>query len=370
MMTDKMRAYTLEIAFIILSLSISFLPITISRYVMALYLVLTLFIVKFFLKKDKKGSIYESKVCTFTFLASILYLAGLYGIGIFFGFERMNVFSWDSIFTFLIPLGIIHYNSEVIRNYFISQNGKIHDVLSFLGMLIIYFFIYRCYAMFTMMNGFMSEIGFGVFSSFACNWLYYFLSKHYGYKPVLIYSMITMLYPYVLPFVPRPSVFVHAIFNLFYPYLVYYIIEGTYSKDNGITVYRNRRRNAIQTGLVVLTSIMIVCLVSCKFKYGMLVIGSESMKTSLSKGDAIVFEKYNKQDIKKGDVIVFQQNEMSIVHRVVDIRKINGNVRYYTKGDANEEIDNFYATDDNIEGVMMFSIPFVGQPTLWLHNEF
>jgi len=369
-MTDKIRTYTLEIAFIILSLLISFLPITYSRYVMAGFLIITLLVVKLFIKKEKKTSIYESKVSTFTFLASILYIAGLYIIGIFFGFEKMNTFSFESIIKFLIPLGIIHYTSEVIRYYFIFGKSKINDILSFLGMMIIYFFIYRCYAMFTMMNGFMSEIGFGVFSSFACNWLYYFLSKNYGYKPVLIYSMITMMYPYVIPFVPRPSVFVHAIFNLFYPYLVYYIIEATYSKDNGITNYRNRKKNAIQTGIVVLTSVLIVCLVSCKFKYGMLVIGSESMKNVLNKGDAIVFEKYKSQNIKKGDVIIFQQDEMSIVHRVVDIRKINGNVRYYTKGDANKDIDSFYATDASIEGIMLFSIPFIGKPTLWLHNEF
>ena len=89
-------------------------------------------------------------------------------------------------------------------------------------------------------------------------------------------------------------------------------------------------------------------LISCQFKYGLLVVGSESMTGTLNKGDAVVFERYDDQTIKEGQVIIFNFNDIQTIHRVVDIRKVNGEYRYYTKGDANQRNDDEYRTEKDI----------------------
>ena len=59
-----------------------------------------------------------------------------------------------------------------------------------------------------------------------------------------------------------------------------------------------------------------------------------------------------------------------VVHRVVDIEIINGVARYYTKGDANEDMDMGYIVDSNIVGVVNYKLPAVGFPTLWMRKLF
>ena len=59
-----------------------------------------------------------------------------------------------------------------------------------------------------------------------------------------------------------------------------------------------------------------------------------------------------------------------IVHRVIDIQIINGTTRYYTKGDANEDADAGYITDDAIVGLANHKLPVLGYPTLWMRSLF
>ena len=59
-----------------------------------------------------------------------------------------------------------------------------------------------------------------------------------------------------------------------------------------------------------------------------------------------------------------------VIHRVVDIQIINGQTRYFTKGDANAAEDVGFIFDSDIIGLVNFKIPYVGYPTLWLRSLF
>ena len=120
---------------------------------------------------------------------------------------------------------------------------------------------------------------------------------------------------------------------------------------------------------MIITTI-IIALISCQFSYGVLVIGSGSMSGTIDKGDAIVYEKYDNDIIKNGDIIMFEQGDTKIIHRVVDIISVNKEVRYYTKGDANEKIDDGYITDGQIKGLIKFKIKYIGYPTIWIRDMF
>lgn len=111
-------------------------------------------------------------------------------------------------------------------------------------------------------------------------------------------------------------------------------------------------------------------LVSCKFKYGILVIGSGSMTGSINKGDAVIFESYDNQNIFEGDVIIFKRDSLKVVHRVIDVKVVNGQYQYYTKGDANQNIDDSYVSKKDIVGISKFKIIYIGYPTIWLKDIF
>ena len=41
---------------------------------------------------------------------------------------------------------------------------------------------------------------------------------------------------------------------------------------------------------------------------------------------------------------------------------------YYTKGDANEQIDGYKITMDMVIGTVNFKIPYIGYPTVWVNE--
>ena len=54
----------------------------------------------------------------------------------------------------------------------------------------------------------------------------------------------------------------------------------------------------------------------------------------------------------------------------MDIKKINGELRYYTKGDANKGMDSGYITDASVIGVINLKIKYIGYPTIWIRSLF
>ena len=114
-----------------------------------------------------------------------------------------------------------------------------------------------------------------------------------------------------------------------------------------------------------------IMLVSCKFRYGALVIGSGSMRKTIDKGDVIVYDSgIDKDTIEVGDILVIDKEDRILVHRVIKIDTRNNAKLYYTKGDNNQTQDDGYIKEDAILGRVNFSIPIIGRPTVWLNEMF
>jgi signal peptidase len=127
----------------------------------------------------------------------------------------------------------------------------------------------------------------------------------------------------------------------------------------------------IVLGVVIALALSFTLLISNQFKIGALVIATESMTGELNKGDFVIFEKIDQNDeLEKGNIIVFEKNKNYIVHRIVEIENIDNEERYYTKGDANENMDEGYIVRSEIVGITHFKISYLGYPTLWLRDLF
>ena len=70
------------------------------------------------------------------------------------------------------------------------------------------------------------------------------------------------------------------------------------------------------------------------------------------------------------DIIVFLEDNKDVIHRIIDIKRIDGENRYFTKGDYNENKDSGYRTDDLVEGRFLVRIPYVGWPNIWFRRLF
>ena len=131
-----------------------------------------------------------------------------------------------------------------------------------------------------------------------------------------------------------------------------------------------RRGAVLAIILAVLLMVSVVMLISCKFRYAAIVIGSGSMSGVVEKGDVIVYEQYKSQPLEVGQVIVFNKDKTLVIHRIIDIQFIDGQTCYFTKGDANEDADSGHITNGDVVGIVHVSIPYVGYPSIWFREAF
>jgi signal peptidase len=156
---------------------------------------------------------------------------------------------------------------------------------------------------------------------------------------------------------------------MLYPILIYGYLENNMNLEKDREANKSIRKEAFTYTVEIAIILILIALISCKFSYGILVIGSGSMSGSIEKGDVVFFHN-KKEPLEVGDVIVFQKDDIRVVHRIVDIKNINDEFRYYTKGDANPTPDEKYVTDDLLAGKVLFRIRYIGKPTLWLRSLF
>lgn len=366
---------------LILTLFLAFLNHkTINRQILSIIMIVYAIISHICLKKRNINSIYKKQINILLIILSLVYVAIYYLCGLYFGFVQSKVLlSLWSITRFIIPLGIIIITTEIIRYKLLSQkidfrikSQKINILpsLTYIAMVLIDLHIYTGVYDLSNINDFLVMLGFVLFASISCNLLYNYISIRYGYKGVIIYRLITTLYIYIIPITPNVYIFFNSFFRMIYPYLIYLIIEKMFADYDFVIARNTKKKELISNTILIITTTLIVMLVSCKFKYGILVIGSNSMTGSISKGDAIIYETYEEQNIKEGQVIVFNYKDVQTIHRVVEIKEVNGELRYFTKGDANKSLDEQYRTNKDIIGLSKIKIKFLGYPTLWLRNMF
>lgn len=114
------------------------------------------------------------------------------------------------------------------------------------------------------------------------------------------------------------------------------------------------------------------------------VVVSGSMEPVFYRGDIVAIEKadffgiheFNVNDVKKGDIVVYDAAwfNQPVIHRIIDIKDINGTTMYVIKGDNNNRTDPYYVTANQIESRVLtwgdkpIVIPWIGNISLWLRG--
>ena len=370
MSKDKQKIYKIEIILTVLILICTFSTLTINKYFTAGFLLISALVVCKFLKNKRNLKINKKKIRIALLIFGLLYVALYYTFGIYTGFyKQTNIIGIKTLIKYIIPITIIIISTEVIRDRLLIDNSnrsKIFTVvIGTLADISIYLDVYG----FNSLNSFLGLVGFVFFAALANNLLYTYISARYGKEPVIIYKLITVLYIYFIPIAPDVYIYFRTFVRMIYPLIIYSYLDKYYDLDKYRERTKDLREQAITLLIGSIVMIIIIALVSCKFFIGVLVIGSESMTGSLDKGDVVVFIN-KKEDIKTGDIIVFKKEDLKIVHRVLTVKNINKEFRYYTKGDANQMPDEDYVTKEALLGKVVLRIRSIGKPTLWLHDMF
>ena len=322
-----------------------------------------------FIKKRRVPDIHKREVTVVCFAAALLGVIVLYLLGLKFGFVRIAL-NASVTYIYLLPVAVTVFAGEILRRVLLSQNRKGVTVITYFAFVLLDIALFAEKNAFVSFTAFMSAFGFVGLPALASNLLYCSLSKNYGAISVVPYRAIVTLYQYIIPLRPSVPDALFAFLKIVFPLILLWFIISLYKKR----VARVSRRSAVCQSVVavVCAAVMLLCVsfVGGVFDRKMIVVGSESMSGALEKGDVIVYDKYDGEIVENGQIVLFDRNGTTVIHRVVDVKKINGVYRYYTKGDANEGSDSGYITSADLVGVVKLRIPFVGYPTVWLHDLF
>lgn len=373
MKNEKIRLYAIELLLIIFLLLAMMFSDIFTRKIISIILLVFMIISVILIKTKKIKSINNKQTTILLSAFGIIYIAIIYIIGIFTGFYRATVqFSLWSILNYIIPYIVIIVSSEIIRKTILLKESKKSQAIILVAMVILDVILWTSIYNLKTAKDYFTLMTFIIFSSIANNLLYnYIIIKYENWTAIIVYRLITTLYMYIIPFLPDFHIFLEAIIRLIVPYIIYIILEqinGINKKANVIPVKQKYKEIIISTITFGIVAIIIM-LISCEFKFGVLTIGSGSMTGTINKGDIILYERYDENEqIKTGDIIVFQNEDLRIVHRVVDQRNLGEEIRYYTKGDANAQEDDGYRTRKDVIGKVNARIPYIGYLTLFVND--
>ncbi len=372
MRKDRKALYALSVSVFIVLLLALFLPYGgSSRIIAALLLLSAAAITHLLLKKRAIPRVERRQVLLLMGVIGLLLIVLYYLSGLHFRFYRnAYAFSLPVLLRYIFPTAAVILATEHIRSILLAQNSRLATVFVYLSAVTAELLLLTNIPQVRTFANFMDLVGLTLLPAVTANLLYCYVSKHYGAAPNILYRLLISLHAYLLPITPAIPDPLYAFARLLLPLFIYFFLRLLYEKRQSTAHRQTSKWSYVGIGAIVVVLLGIVMIVSCQFRIGALVVATESMTGELNKGDVAVYERYDDQAIKEGQVIVFNKGNRVVIHRVIDIKHINGTTRYYTQGDANDDPDLGFITDSDIIGLTNVKIPYLGYPTLWLRELF
>lgn len=96
---------------------------------------------------------------------------------------------------------------------------------------------------------------------------------------------------------------------------------------------------------------------------------SGSMEPAYPTGSILYVKKLGQEALRAGDVITFRLTEgVTATHRIIEVLGSGDEVRYRTKGDANDVADGGAVPRENVLGRPVFMIPYIGYATAYIQQ--
>ena len=309
-------------------------------------------------------------------IISLIYIITYFFLGFVFGFLKSPyshkiVPLLKNFWQILVPIVGIEYIRSVLVNS--NRSSKLYIMFS-----LIIFFILELGV-----NSFLSNIVFrdeafkymasSVIPLFASSLLYTYLSIKGSYTLVLAYRVIVQSMMLLAPVYPNFDWFVTGIIGVLVPALMYVLFKYDFEKRKRDSSRENLKKSNPLTYVPFFALVLIFCAFMIgMFEYQPIAIVSNSMYPVFKRGDAVIFSKVNEKSLKeieKGTIIIYRIGNQQIVHRVIAIKKVKGEIFYQTKGDANNSPDLELVSKEQIIGIYNLAVGYIGYPSVWL-SEF
>ena len=317
----------------------------------------------------------KKSILSVTIVFVLAYFAITYGIGFAIGYNK-NAYSMElsSLIGNIISPIITIICIELIRYIYIENNKFSKQSIGFIIFSIIIFEI----CINTRLKDF-DNIEFLFVSAttiilpiISKNLVLSYLTYNVGYRPALLYRLIMDISVFVLPVVPAFGDYLNSVVGILSPTLLYIYVSRIIEEYYNGFEYNFSINKFHWTDIPYMAFLlMLIALISGKFQYTIMGVGSDSMHPYIDRGDAVLLNSsVNKNKLKTGDVIAFENDNKVVIHRLFEIKEEKGKTYYITKGDANNTTDDIEVTYSDIVGVVKFRIKYLAYPTVYLNDLF
>lgn len=363
------------IVIIILALNSFILNILGNYYYMDIFLLLLLITFKFLFGFEKDRYRYIKDIFANIIIILLISFIIYYIFGIFIGFYRttnyLTVFGFK---TFIFPFVLMVIMREYLRCQMLNktEKSKILTITTFI-----------VFVLLELSPSFASTNTSGIYGKFmfaaltvlpviSNNIVCTYIAKKVGYKVNIFWLLVANLYTVFIPIAPNDGLYIQSLIKFLYPYILMYNTYSFYKKrENNAPISYVKKRIYFEIPILAIIVFGLAYFVSGFFRYYAIAVATGSMNPNIKVGDVVIVDQH--KDYKKlevGDIIAYEYGKVVIVHRLCDIVVVSEDYYFYTKGDANEEKDNYIIYPNTIIGDVKVKIPYIGLPTVWLNKVF
>ena len=370
------RLIIFSLIIIAISLLNGFLFKIFNRWTLLLFTIILLLITKIVFGYEKDRHRYAKDIILEIIINLITFFMIYYMSGIFISFAKIgNYLTLKYMTTAIIPLILYIIAKEYLRYTLITKAGDKNGII----VLITIAFICLDCTIATSINAisFSKEtfllLALTIIPSISENILCSWMTYHFGYTPCLVYLMVLNLYKYFLPIIPNPNEYLYSIIFFILPILILINLNNWLKKDKTEALVLEHKHSAklkiaCEFPIIIILIVMIY-FVSGYFKYYAIAIATGSMVPNINKGDVVIVnQEFKEKDLKIGKVIAYNYNDKVVVHRIYKEVQTDKELIIYTKGDANNNMDEYKITTDMIVGIVDAKIPFIGYPTVMINE--
>jgi len=340
-----------------------------------IWIAITIFTYFFTYQKATKYFPFKITVTYRAIISALLYIIFFYTLGKVTGFSK-NPYSLTisgiiiNFFSLLLIIGL----KEVIRSLMVNSISNDHRIYIYL-LFFLFFFIDLDIIALTKITinpenlviFIIGDLITNIINTLFC----LYLVKKSGFLASFSYKIITFLPILIIPIVPKYNWIIPAIFDIVFPIAIFIIIEYIFREKNRFIP--NKDTDIVQpkywiTAFIISGIIIVFSLGG--FGVKPLVIITGSMRPNINEGDLVLIKECKINDIEVGNIIQFQQEDYTIVHRVIKVYQERNNIKLITKGDNNNKEDRNPVTKDNLLGCFQYRLPYLGYPTYLISKIF
>ena len=331
-------------------------------------------ILYFLLGINLKRNANDKKVLRNILIYVLIYYLFIYLLGLITGFVR-TIYNYNltNLIYNIIPSILTIIGVELIRGELIhkSNKSKLINILSCITFVLFEISLsFNGYNL-TYKDSIYQFIGLTVIVSISRNILMTIIQSKTDYIPAIVYRLLMETAMFILLIQPDLGPYLNSVGLILLPGLIGIMILNM-NKTIKDSPEKTKKNNRFYLALVCILLILVL-LNSGLIKYQTLVIGSNSMKNFMEKGDVVLIEHLEKDErynVKVGEILVYKYDGKIICHRVTKRLERSEQIYYKTKGDNNEKEDAIIISRDQVIGKILLRVKYIGLPSVWLSELF